>query len=435
MDVRCEECKRTREKCKCTCHVCKINLFDKKRIFKVADIPVRIVMNHDGKRICDHCLKCFRCGKSVYSGGDMILHTGKFVAGIQEFRGRKKWFCGKSKCIDAVKTDPWTIATEKRLKEQKKERDLEDFSLTDAGTRAPVILCSKVKTLMCPELFGLDPDSNIVTNMMSCHRFSRMIYHVIYERFDEKNINFLKRTRIGELPETFRNYFEPSISAMQVSRKERRKSLERKAKARAQKYPNETPKATLTSDLTEKDVSIYAVPIILCSEQRSHMKTVNRKDLREVAQEDINNCMHFNATLWYYCGRILKDQSIDGFQDKLTGILKKWWDLGLYPIDRTDYLDITNLSIKSQLVREIKVVETNTNNRLDDNGQILDTDGDDLEFDETSECIICYGKFPKCLVELKPCGHKNYCKDCALKISKCSLCSTMISERIQSTSQ
>ena len=40
----------------------------------------------------------------------------------------------------------------------------------------------------------------------------------------------------------------------------------------------------------------------------------------------------------------------------------------------------------------------------------MDTDGDDLEFDETSECIICYGKFPKCLVELKPCGHKNYCK-------------------------
>jgi hypothetical protein len=129
----------------------------------------------------------------------------------------------------------------------------------------------------------------------------------------------------------------------------------------------------------------------------------------------------------------------------LIAILKRWWDLGLYPMGRTSYLDIPNLFVKSQLTREIKVVNDNNNNidntmkkeclkEINMKKECLKEQIEDklnLEYDEESECIICYGNFPKQLIELKPCNHRNYCKDCALKISKCSLCNTTITERVQ----
>lgn len=96
MDVKCEECRRIHEKCKCKCSICDIHLFDKRQVFRDPDVPVRIVKDYDNNMVCDHCLKCFVCEENRYQ--DDILRRGQFIFGYGDYICRVKWFCPKSEC-------------------------------------------------------------------------------------------------------------------------------------------------------------------------------------------------------------------------------------------------------------------------------------------------------------------------------------------------
>lgn len=428
MDVRCERCRRLHYKCTCKCYICEIDLFDKRQVFKVPDVPVDIVTDHNDNMVCDHCLKCFTCEETRYRDG--ILRRGRYIFGSRGDLCRVKWFCPKSECTAAISTDPWTISRQKRHEEFMKKKHNEDFSLQGGTNHRPTILGPKVKLLMCPELFDLDSDANIISNMLLCHRFSKMIDYVIFEGGRERG----HRGKYSQMTPKFKEYFVASISSTNESRVKRQQESEEKARLRSEKYPDEIPKRIPTKRLIENKISGVETRILLCSEQRCHTGTVQPNDWLSIPKEDIEKCLHFNASLWYYCGRILNDQPIDGFQDRLIAILTRWWELGLYPEGRTGPLDIKNEYIRSQLTRVIKIVDiaSNIDKTGRDNNKDNNIDDDDRPFNEESECIICYDSFPGKLIKLEPCGHINYCKECALKISKCSLCSVIITDRVSS---
>lgn len=418
----CSKCRKKHSRCKCKCGKCENDFFDGRFNGKLPNGTVRLKMDHNGDNICSDCFECQNC--KVNRGSmktDRRPRSGeKFVRG-QKRHLWKKWYCPSEDCQSAMNRDPWVL-TDKAMKERRKNKTEDVNFVNGPGFNRIVELDPKTKSLMCPELFGLSQEDTVYTNFRTRNMFYSMFYKVVLKG----GISNSGRPSTGLF-----EYFSDTIANINEIKLARYERGLREFNDRIERYPDEAHKHAPVYHPTSKD--IHLMDLMSISQNSARSAGFPRSNNIEI--DDLQ--YHFNASIVYYSRRISKGLPIDGFQYKLKLMMQKWWDMGLYPDECKDYLDISNEYIREQLTREIRInpdtINDNSSNNNNNEEGVQEQGGSDEDdsFSEDSDCVICFESFPGELIKLLPCGHSMYCKQCSVLISKCALCRVLITGRVQ----
>ena len=303
--LECDRCHMFQFSCTCRCRDCPNIYFDMRHPIHNGE---KITFKRIGKPdvwLCDECYPCYNCGAK---GRRESEHSYDYL----RIDGVDHWICRRPACQEVYLNHPNNRNT---LFKAENETKKDDFPPTDS-IRGYQQIKAKARPLFCPDLFGVADDVPLILKK----DLIKYLLHIFYD----VTIDYHRMVFSPVLDELFKDEFAKEVH--------RRKVVNRNQRARA-KYP-------------EQKAVIIRIPepgdgwTTTCF-QGMIVEKGRCRDRTEATR-------HLSQTIVNIYDELKAKQLSPENKAILVAMMKRWFELGYYPVDRKDYTDVP---LKKQLFK------------------------------------------------------------------------------------